>query len=96
MTTRLTEDDLKIRHTTLHILLAALGYVPDDSSPDTIWRVQQRVNKAVEEGKMAIDSRGHYRVTQEWKDEMVRRNREQPRDDQAEARRIVQRDMQRT
>ena len=79
MSNRLTEQDLKIRHSTLHIVLAALGYVDDDSSASTIWRLQRRVNKAVAAGRIAIDSRGHYRITREFYDRQVQRNGAQSR-----------------
>jgi hypothetical protein len=79
MTSRISDDDLKIRHTTVDLLIAALEYVPDDSSKKTVMGIQKRINKAVEQGRMAIDSRGHYRITQEWKDIMTERNRNQSR-----------------
>jgi hypothetical protein len=79
MVARITDDDLKIRHTTVHVLLAALGCIPDDSSPSTIWKVQRWVNKAVAAGRMAIDSEGHYRITREFKELMVQRNAQHTR-----------------
>ena len=79
MAARLTDEDLKIRHSTLHFVLAALGYIDDDSSASTIWRVQERVKKAVDAGYMAIDSQGHYRVTREYAERQTKRNRTQSR-----------------
>jgi len=79
MASRITADDLKIRHTTLHLVLAALGYISDDSSKATIMDVQRRFDEAVAAGRMANDGNGHYRVTQAYKDRQVQRNREQSR-----------------
>jgi len=77
--TRLTDEDLKIRHSTVHFLLAALGYIPDDSSASTIWEVQRRVKEAVAAGRIAIDSEGHYRITNEYADRQRARNQSHTR-----------------
>jgi hypothetical protein len=79
MAARLTDDELKIRHSTLHVVLAALGYVNDDSSKSTIMDVQRRFNAAVAEGRMAKDGEGQYRLTREYYDRQVKRNGEQSR-----------------
>jgi proteasome assembly chaperone (PAC2) family protein len=79
MTTRLTDEDLKIRHSAIQVLLVALGYVADDSAATTVLDVQRRLNKAVDEGHMAKDAEGHYRLTREFYDRQVKRNGAQPR-----------------
>jgi hypothetical protein len=76
---RITDEDLEIRHSVLHAVLAALGYVPDDASASTIWQVQQCVNTAVAAGRMQINSRGHYTLTREYYTGQVTKNRNQPR-----------------
>ena len=79
MVARITDNDLKIRHSVLHDVLAVLGYVPNDSSIRTIMEVQRRVSDAVARGDMVIDSEGHYRITRKAHERQVARNRAQTR-----------------
>jgi hypothetical protein len=76
---RITDDDLKIRHTTVDLLLVALGYVSGDSSKGTIMEVQKRVNKAVERGDFVINSTGYYRITAKLYHQQLSRNYAQTR-----------------
>jgi hypothetical protein len=79
MPRRLTDDDLKIRHSALHAWLAVLGFVPDDASKDTCWRIQERALAAIERGDVIRDDTGHYRLSRERYDLQVARNVAQPR-----------------
>jgi hypothetical protein len=78
MSTSITDDDLQIRHTTLHLVLAALGYISDDSSHATIRQVQARFDEAVAGGRMVRNS-GHYAVTRAYYEQQKKRNAEQSR-----------------
>jgi hypothetical protein len=79
VTTRLIDQDLEIRNSALYALLAALGYTPDDGSGATTWAVDKRIKEAVAAGRMVHNSRGHYAITREFYDEMVRKNGAQSR-----------------
>ena len=76
---RISDNDLKIRHSALYGWLCALGLVDDDGSKRAVYQMMNRVNRAVEAGHMFIDSRGHYRLSREYHRMLGRRNHEQPR-----------------
>jgi hypothetical protein len=76
---RLTDDDLKIRHSTIHVLMAALGFVTDDASCGTIWQVQSRIQKAVDEGRLIKLGTGEYQISREYFDGQRQKNMDQPR-----------------
>jgi len=55
------------------------AYTPDDGSGATTWAVDKRIKEAVAAGRMVHNSRGHYAITREFYDEMVRKNGAQSR-----------------
>jgi hypothetical protein len=57
-------------------VLAALGYISDDSSHATIRQVQARFDEAVAGGRMV---RKHYAVTRAFYEQQKKRNAEQSR-----------------
>jgi hypothetical protein len=71
---RITDENLGLRRSVIDVLLAALGCVDDDSSKATCMKIQGWLDKAIEEGRMTKDGRGHYRIVREYFDTQVARN----------------------
>jgi hypothetical protein len=58
----LTDDDLEFRSSAIFALLAALGYIPDDGSPES-WRpAQARMNQAIDARRMEKPGEGRYKI----------------------------------
>jgi hypothetical protein len=61
---RLTDEDLKTRHSALCAWLAVLGYIPDSMSAAAIrGDVMTRVRRVVERGDVAWPEERHYELT---------------------------------
>jgi hypothetical protein len=79
MSKRLTDEELKFRHSLMHDVITALEFAANDGSGAVARKIQARFNKAVAAGRMTQISRGVYAITREYHDEMSRKNSAQPR-----------------
>src|SRR6188768_714717 len=65
---RITDQELMIRNSVIHALLAALGYLPADGSAANVWEVDRRIKAAVADGTMVHPSLGLYGVSRPYFD----------------------------